>query len=477
MKRNSKVLRGKYLAQRALGLALTFGLLGGTAMVATPALAGKPAAPKVTLSKPFQAVVIPLNKAIEDAKKRADVVAAQAKATAAQTAMQQARGAAARAQSRTAYDAAVAELGTTLTAEKGQLEAAFAAISTPDDRYTFGQLAVALGGLAQDPAGQRRGLVAMLDSGKVPPADAPRFQYFVGSIAFDARDYAGARAALTAATQGGYHDNDADALLADAYISDNQAPQGLALLKTAIDQRKAGGQAAPENWYRRGLGAAYKAKLLDATSDFSMGLVQAYPSNDNWSGAITILREIGHYPAQETLDLMRLMGRTNSYAEERDYIEYIQSADARRLPGEVMKVIDAGVAAHKLNPADVFINEAKTIAIPRIAADQKGLAALESDARSAGATAATATAAGDAFLSYENPAKAEALYAIALNKAGADIPRILTRLGIAQTDQGNYAAAQANFARITGPRKPIAQLWSIYAAQKAAPAPVAAAPK
>ena len=59
---------------------------------------------------------------------------------------------------------------------------------------------------------------------------------------------------------------------------------------------------------------------------------------------------------------------------------------------------------------------------------------------------------------------------MALSKPGAEQDRLLTRLGIAQVDQGNYAGAQATFAKVGGTRKYLAQLWSIYAGQKAAPA-------
>ena len=65
------------------------------------------------------------------------------------------------------------------------------------------------------------------------------------------------------------------------------------------------------------------------------------------------------------------------------------------------------------------------------------------------------------------------MYKIALTKPGVDTPRALTRLGIAQTDLGRYAEAQETFAKVTGPRVPIAQLWSAYAKSKMA-APAAA---
>ncbi len=456
----------------ALALALTgaAGLLAATPALAAPKPAPAPVAPKLAMSKPFQTIAAPLSKAIEAAKTRPDVVAAKAKVTAAENTYNQSQGTAARAQAKAARDAAIVELGTVLAPEKAQLAAATAVATTPDDKYISGQLTIGLGSLALDTVIQRRGLAAMIDSGKVPAADLPRLQFFTGSTAYDQHDYAAARTALTAAVNGGFHDNDADALLADAYISDNQAAQGLTLLQRAIDQRKASGTAAPVSWYRRGLGAAYKAQLLDQASNFSMGLVQAYPTTENWSGAITILREIGHYPAQETLDLMRLMGRTNSFAEERDYIEYLQAADARRLPGESLKVIEAGLAAGKLRAGDTFVAESRTTANARIAADRASLVALERDARAGSATASTASAAGDAFLSYDQPAKAEALYTIALSKPGVEMAKVLTRLGIAQVDQGNYAGAQATFAKVEGQRKAIAQLWAIYAGQKARPA-------
>ncbi len=99
---------------------------------------------------------------------------------------------------------------------------------------------------------------------------------------------------------------------------------------------------------------------------------------------------------------------------------------------------------------------------------------LEREARAPNASVVTVSGAADAFLSYGDAAKAEALYAIAMNKPGADAARLLTRQGIAQLDQGNLTGAQATFARVpAGPRKYIAQLWGLYAVQKASPAPAA----
>jgi hypothetical protein len=456
----------------AFGAALVLGLMGSTTLVCAPAMAAtkpaKPEAPKISLSKTFQPVAVAASKAIDAAKVRPDVVAARTALTTAQTALQQARGSA-RAPAQASVDAALAALGNTLTAEKAALEGAFTAATSPDDRYMSGSLAINLGDLAKDTRMQRRGLETMLASGKVAPADAPRLNYYLGQFAFDQKDYATARTALQSAISAGFRENDIDGLLAEAYISDNQVAQGLTVLKQAIAYRNTTPNKAPAGWYRRGLGAAYGAKLLDQAADFAMSLVSAYPTGQNWSGAITVVREIGKFPSQETLDLMRLMDRTKSYAEERDYVEYIQAADPRRLPGEALKIVEAGIAAGKLRASDPFVTEARTIASGRIAADRASLVAQERDARAPAATFATVSGAADAFLSYGDVAKAEAFYMAAMAKPGAEPDRLLTRLGIAQLDQGNLTGAQANFAKVGGgARKYIAQLWGIYAAQKAA---------
>lgn len=456
------------ISNRGRAALLALGLMTGVAALSVPATAA-PAVPKISLSKNFQPLAVAADKALNDAKARADVVAARNNLTTAQTTAQQAQGSA-RAAARAGVDSAVAALGATLAPEKTLVDNAFAAATTPDDRYMAGNLAIKLGDLGKDTVIQRRGLEAMLNSGKVAPADTPRLQYYVGQFAYDQKDFAASRTALQAAITAGFHDNDIDALLAEAYLADNQVPQGLTVLKQAIAVRNATANKAPAGWYRRGLGAAYKAKLLDQATDFAMSLVTAYPTTDNWAGAITVVREIGKFPAQETLDLMRLMGRTNSYAEERDYIEYIQAADPRRLPGETLKVIEAGIGAGKLRAADTFVSEARGIASGRLAADWASLVTLERDARAPAASASTVSGAADAFLSYGESAKAEALFTMALSKPGAEQDRLLTRLGIAQVDQGNYAGAQATFAKVGGTRKYLAQLWSIYAGLKAAPA-------
>lgn len=467
------MIRSSLFTRSTLGLALAIGLAAGGLTVSAPVQAQSkkkekaPEAPKITPTKTFLPAFNALRTAVDNAAKRPDVVAARATVTSVENTYRTARGAKARAEAKTAYDGSLSALGGLLTAEMGLLEATFAAVGNADDRFLAGQLGLSLGNLANDKSIQRRGLMAMIEGGKLPAAEVAKYQFYVGGLAFDTKDYAGARTAFQAAMAGGYTEGGVEGLLAEAYINDNQPLEGLKVLQSAAAKQ---GSAAPEELLRRGIVVAYKAKLANEAAGFGSKLVAGYPTKENWALTVAVIRDLNKFQSQEQIDLLRIMERTQSFAEARDYVEYIQAADPRRLPGEVLKIVNLGLASGKLSASDVFVSDAKTTSSGRISADKASLVGLERDARAGPASAATVMAAGDAFLSYDDPAKAEALYQIALGKPGVDMARVMTRLGIAQADLGKYAEAQATFAKVTGERAAIAQLWSAYANVKARPA-------
>jgi tetratricopeptide (TPR) repeat protein len=314
---------------------------------------------------------------------------------------------------------------------------------------------------------QRRGVNMMLDSGVVEPEKLGVYSFLAGQLAYQAEDWAEARKRVQEAIAAGYTENEPQIVIAESYFNEDNYAAGLDVLDKAIAARVAAGQTVPDNWIKRGLAMAYEGNLAPQSTKFARMYVEYYPTVDSWGDAIAIQRTFFEADGNDTLDLMRLAQRTNSLRTERDYVDYINAADARRLPGEVARVIDAGLAAGKLRSSDVFVSENKSVANGRIAADKSDLPGLERDARAASASAVTASAAGDAFLSYQQPAKAEEFYKIALTKPGVDTSRVLTRLGIAQVDQGKFAEAQETFAKVEGSRKEIATLWSIYAKQQA----------
>jgi tetratricopeptide (TPR) repeat protein len=432
MTRTRMANRSSFLSRTALAAALALSIVTGGALVAPDAAhaAKAPKPPKLNLSKAFVAAAQPAQAAV---------------------------------------NAVVAGDAATETAAKTAVDAAIAAITSPDDKFTAGTLMLNLGTKAKKTDYQRQGLTMMLDSGKADPATLPQLYAAAGQLAYQAKDYANAERYLQAAIDNGNTDASLKVVLGETYISNNQVAKGMDVLKTAIQGSKAAGQVAPESWYRRGLASAYRAKAVNEAGEFGAMLIKDHPTSTNVGVAATIVRELANYGGQDNLDLMRLMGRSNGFAETRDYIEYIEAADPRRLPGETLEVIAAGIASGKLRANDTFVADMKAQATGRLAADKASLAGYEADARKPSASEVTISGAADALLSYGKSAQAEELYKLALAKPGIDANRALTRLGIAQFDQGKYADAQASFAKVTGPRTALARLWGGYAASKANP--------
>lgn len=351
-----------------------------------------------------------------------------------------------------------------------QLAAAEGSVKTAADRIIFGQWQQQIGAAADDKALQQKGLQNMVDSGQLPADKQALVTYFLGVTSYQNKDYATAVKALGPLVAANYSDDSAAEILADSYASQNQAPQAIEALKGAIAARKAAGGVVPDGWFKRGNLIAYQNKLGPQAIEMATMQVESQPNALNWLGAGQLVREFGNFSKEESLDLGRLFLRTGALDNdpkytEREFIEYIQAADPRRLPGETVKVGELGLSKGALKASDPFVTDALSQARGRIAADKASLAALEKDGR-ASPTGKSAVATADAYLSYGEDAKAEEMYQIALQKGGIDTDRALTRLGIAQVDLGKYADAKATFAKVTGVRAPLAKLWSVYASSK-----------
>ncbi|WP_338446076.1 hypothetical protein V5F89_13100 [Pelagerythrobacter marensis] len=349
------------------------------------------------------------------------------------------------------------------TALKAEIPALTAAVESDDDKFVAGQAIYTIGVRAEDAALQRRGLNMMLESGKIAPENRALSLFASGQLAYQAEDYAQARERFEQAAAAGYEDANLQGLMAETYFAEDNYAAGLASLKQAIEARDQAGQPVEENWIKRGFAIAYNNQLADQAADFGKLYIEHYPSPDVWGDAIAVQRSFYDYDDQSLLDLMRLADRTDSLRSERDYVDYISAADARRLPAEVGRIVDAGLAANMLNPSDVLVTEAKATAAAQTGPARADVAQLEQDARGSGATALDAAAAGDMYLNFDNTAKAIEMYELALTRPDVDRARVLTRLGIAQVDQGQFAEAKANFDKVEGPRAAIADLWALYA--------------
>ena len=352
-------------------------------------------------------------------------------------------------------------------AVKAALPGVIAAVENDDDRNVAGSLVYATGSKLSDTVLRRQGLDMMLQSGKVPAESQPGYYLQAGQLAYQDEDWSAARTYFERAMELGYTENDLTPSIAETYFQEERFADGVTYLSQAIEAKRQAGQPVDEAWIRRGLAMAYNNQLDAQAREYSSMYVRDYPSATSWGDAIGILYNTSEIGGEDSLDLLRLARRVDGLRQSNQYLEYIDQADPRKLPGEVVAVIDEGYASGNLDRSNTFVSEARAEAAERVKTDETELPELAKDARAANANLVTVMAAGNAFLSYGRAADAEEFFAKAATMPGANTPLVLTRMGIAQLDQGKYAEAEATFNRVEGARQAIANLWAIYTTQQA----------
>lgn len=355
-----------------------------------------------------------------------------------------------------------------------------AAVETADDRHAAGSILYSIGAKSENDQLMVQGLDLMLASGKVAPEQVGQFHWSSYQLNNRLGNTAAARAGLEGAIAANYTldaqltdgstrrlgADDMHRMIADLYFEAGDYPAGFAYLDEQMAAREAAGQPIPEAWVKHAFVTAYNNDLTEQVRDYSLRYVEAYPNKTTWGDAIAVALNGTRYEYPEILDILRLSRRTDTFRDGSMYTEYIEAADPRKFPGEVLAVIDEGYASGMLDRSDPYVTESRAEAERRIQADKNDLPALLADARAANANLVTVMAAGDTFLSYDRAAEAEEFYTKALAMPGVNTPLVLTRLGIAQLDQGKRAEAEATFEKVQGVREPIADLWAVYSTQQ-----------
>ena len=442
-------------AQRvmALSLMLAAGAAGGAvvAFSSTPAMAAES---KQTNSPEFAKAAAPLQKVLGDVQPLLKKYAAAPEAG-----------------KPAALDAVKAAL---VAANAPTLLAnAEVGVKTPFDRFLAGSWGALIAQVTGDMTLYQHALQNKVDSGIGTPEERAQSQVNLTKLAYENKDNAAVAKAGLPLLAANTSDDDIAELVATAFDGLGQPDQAFAALDTAINARKAAGGAVPQSWFLRANAIAYFDKLPAQGNAWVLKMAAYNPSPENLLVAESLIRDYSNFDNPESLDGLRLAWRsgamtTNTKVSREEYKQYLDSADARRYPGEVLDVVNAGIANGALDASSISVSEPRATASKIVDADRAGLAAFAADALSPKATVKTVIAAADALLSYGQGAKAAELYQVALTKPGtADVNVLLNHLGIAQVYAGDYAGAQATLAKVDGKRKPLAQLWAIYAKSKA----------
>jgi tetratricopeptide (TPR) repeat protein len=340
-----------------------------------------------------------------------------------------------------------------------KVEAANAVAKTADDKYMIGALEYKFAAAAKNDSLRSQALEQMIASGF---KGAPMAELYGDLGATYSRMKQDQRAldAYQHALQLNPNNVDATAGLAEAKVAAGQAAEGIALLEKGIALQSAGGAHAPETWYKRALQVAYKAKLPQAM-EISRQWLAAYPTTETWQNALAVYQNLQPLDDAQTLDLLRLKHATKSLAPA-DYFNYGDLAMRQGYSGEAKAILDEGFAANLIKRTDPSFSQLYTLASQKSQGDKAGLPA----APPASASATSLTGTGDAWLGYDDYAKAAEFYRASLAKGG-DANRNNLHLGMALAMQGDKAGASAALAKVTGPTAELAKFWLVYANGKA----------
>lgn len=337
-----------------------------------------------------------------------------------------------------------------------------------DEQFISSGLLLQVGINSGAKAIQKEALKMSLDSGKTPATSLPQYNFFMGNFSYEDQEYGNAIKYLTEANRLGYTGNDTTLLIFDSYIQDGKPNEGYAYLDGKVAAAEQAGQEPNKDWLTRALASAFRAKMGEQSAKWSYKLVQYYPSDTSWSDALIILQSQAGYGRAETLDVMRLKREVGAMKEQRDYEEYIQSADAISLPAEVVRVIDEGRSAGVIAADADYVNATYKEAKPLV---QKDLDSLDSGDKRARATSSgrSAFGMGNAYMSNGMYDKAAEMYEIAISKGDVDTEAAKLRAAIAHYNQGHYDMASKGFAAVAGPREATARLWKLQSDEMAAP--------
>ena len=341
-----------------------------------------------------------------------------------------------------------------------KVAAAQAVASTPDDRYAIGQLQLKAALAAKDTAAMFAAVNAIATSGFVDTATSAKLYKSLGGQFYNEKQYDQAINGFQKAVTVDPRDAEAYTLLGEAKFAQGQKADAAADFQRAVQLKMTSGQKPDEALMKRAVSVAYEAQSPLAV-ELGREWASAYPSADSWRNSIAIYRNLFHPDEEGTLDLLRLMQVTGSMTSPHDYALYAEAAADQSNFNEAQAIIDAGIAAHQVDPSAGEFRD--------LVSGLKGKPKATAADLQVAAKTATSTVnllhIGDRYYGMGQYAQAADIYRQVLDKAGADRDVANIHLGMALARAGDKAGATAAFTAVTGPRAEIAKFWLAYLQQ------------
>lgn len=338
-----------------------------------------------------------------------------------------------------------------------KVAAAQAVATTKEDHYLIGVFQRKAALAAKDNVTLATAVQAIEASGYPDAPTTAALYADLGVQQFNAKQFPGAVASFKRATTLSPNDLSLLQLLADSQAAAGQKAESVAVYQRIMQASASSGQKPSEDVLRRAVQAAYDAQSPSAI-DLGRQWVANYPSTDSWRNSVIIYRNMNHPDVEGTLDLLRLLQLAGALSTPSEYSLFASAAADQQNFVEAQSVIDAGIAAGKVNPADPLFRDT----VVGLKAKPKLTAADLVEAEKASTTSVALVRVGDRYYGMGQYAKAADLYRKALAKGGGDAPVTNLHLGMALARAGDKPGATAALKAVTGPREGIAQYWLLY---------------
>ena len=321
---------------------------------------------------------------------------------------------------------------------------------TPYEDYVLNRMKLSLGSTTNNNAIAMPALEAVINSGRLTPAEQTNFIEALANMHYNAKDYPKAiewfkRYQKESATP----DKVRGSLVRAYYLSGDNA-NAKALLMPSIEAAEKAGQTPSEEDLRLLASAAVKQKDDAAYLVALEKLVTYYPSDDFWVDVLSrgVARKPGFDNNTNAINYLRLELAAVKKLEAQEYVDLAELALRDGFPAEAKKALDAGFAAGVLSTKAHTALRDK--ANKGAADDAKNIAAGEASAAKA-KTGAGLVNLGWAYATMDQADKGVGFIQQGIAKGGLkNAEEAKLRLGMAQARAGKNAEAIATFQTVKG---------------------------
>lgn len=316
-------------------------------------------------------------------------------------------------------------------------------------------------------SGDTAGMVAVINGGKLPPAEQLRMVQSVAGAYYTQRDYANAATWTQRYFKEGGTDGQMRAILLQSYYLGGDCANVSRTLQGSMQADESAGRAPPEEQLQMLASCYQKSKDTNGYVGAIEKLATYYPKKEYWADLLGRVQTRKGFNPRLGLDVYRLKLASNLMNGANDYMEMAQMALADDQTGEAKKIVDQGFATKVLGTGPDAARQQRLadLANKRYAEGQAALAQEEKDALAA-RDGNDLVNLGFELVGYGQAAKGISLMEQGIKKGGLRQPEdAKLHLGIAYYLAGQKPKAQQVFKTVGGTdgTADLARLWALQA--------------